>query len=57
MAFSLAAQQEGLFGQLLVGHDHGDATHAQQLGHRLEGIASPGARMPVRMASTSISRI
>lgn len=32
MAFSLAAQQEGLFGQLLVGHDHGDATHAQQLG-------------------------
>jgi hypothetical protein len=32
MAFSLAAQQKGLFGQLLVGHDHGDAAHAQQLG-------------------------
>ena len=32
MAFSLSAQQKGLFGQLLVGHDHGDAAHAQQLG-------------------------
>lgn len=42
MAFSLAAQQEGLLGQLLVGHDHGDAAHAQQLGQlatRWNGVA------------------